>query len=441
MAYNPTEAFNRSFFVWLGMTGDGLGDPGYRELSFGGISPNFTWEAYIEGSVPGYVHTCTVKNWYKWGARKFILHTPFGRPTSGPEAFGYQADQYLIAKHGMEHDGETYYRCPWISKNFVKVWKSLITGSNCGLSDEIWDSWTSDWFNPDEPIEVHCILGTLVLETGTRFNDYFEKNEELALQRLKDSFSPIIESGMKVGADAFSAMTGPKFEEYKTYSQLVHINRKAQKYWWKFVQWVIRQVGLKNMYTEAYPWKKFTDPSIPPIILSENPYKNFNVFSEEYIYDHDYGYIRYLHSELGKINIHTAWGNWRPFTRYADGSPGKYYFLIDYEDSQYPPTDALWPNRYYVSSNSINNLYGSMCDYGAFAYVINEQPMQLHDPNTQNIRLNISINAPQCFIQDYSSFPGYTESFKYKFANKQAFIDYLQWTKDNQDYNPTHYPV
>lgn len=44
---------------------------------------------------------------------------------------------------------------------------------------------------------------------GSRFSSYFEKNQYEAIDRLKDSYMPLIKSGMKIGIDALEAMPGP----------------------------------------------------------------------------------------------------------------------------------------------------------------------------------------------------------------------------------------
>lgn len=438
MVYNPTEVFNRSFLVWYGMSGTSTGYPNYREGAWGSNDSSFTWVDWVTGDTPNHLYDWSLKKWYQWGARKFALHTPFGRPMGGTEAYLYQVDQYLNAKYGLIQNGVVEnYPCPWMTRDFVSVWRALINGEKGSLPDDVWDTWTGEWYDPDDPIEVTGFLGVLWGPTGSRFNKYFEEDEQKALQRLQDSFEPLIVSGMKIGADAMSVMPGPKYKSYLGPS--VSLTEKSQRGWWNFFQWMVRQVGLKNIYGEAYPLKNYTNPSFPPIVFSENPYVGCCFMSEEFIYDKDYGQFSYYHSDLGKIDIINSWQNWRPITRLANGSPGKHYYLLNYEDSQYSSSDPANPNNYYVSANSLSNLYGAVCDYGAYAYLMNEQPMQSYDTNPQNIRLKFTVQCSPFFLQNYSFSARYNESFLYKFPHKNQFIDYLQWTKNNQDYNPGNY--
>lgn len=240
----------------------------YRAALFGpGSDPNFRWMSFITGKVGGltlgaqpysvmgdaHMATANIRDWYKWGMRKFWLHAPFGRVgvrgefgfTGGhQEALQYQADAYYCAKHGCTCPIEGLLGnapTPWITddvingvtEGFVPLFKALISGSSAGLSEDVWLRLTGTgadkWYDPNDPIEVTSYNGSINFETFRKWKRWFETDQvltnpqwfgatgetegmparEYARYRLEKSFEPFKRAGMRIALDALVRAPGP----------------------------------------------------------------------------------------------------------------------------------------------------------------------------------------------------------------------------------------
>jgi len=355
---NPTEDITRN--IWVVYNFDGAIQPtyfGYRAVSWGGDNPSFTWLKFVNGEYPfpnidgynphpGRDHPWSIKAWYKWGARQFHLHMPFGRPyiistpppgTENYEHLSYQADAYLCAGEGL-YDNGIFYNAPMphLIVTFERIWRSLIEGKQYCTNEE----WASllEWFNPNEPIKVIVYNGTiskLPTET-TKENQYprwtrlFNENYDLALNRLKASVQPFINCGMQIALDALAIAPGSVPGQYIPTTAL---GESAQKGWWEFFTWLKETVGIENLYCEAHPEKRL---NLLTGNLDPSPYLGLNVMAAE-----DWSYFpsttaTSFHKmyELGSVRYLRCpyWGNVGPKTRRVNPylSPARYADLNEY---------------------------------------------------------------------------------------------------------------
>jgi hypothetical protein len=347
---------NLSSRLWVTYNFDGTVQPAnplYRAISWGADNPAFTWLKFVQGEFPfangynphpGRDHPWSLKAWYKWGARQFHLHMPFGRPyvvnppSAGQQNYehlSYQADAYLCAVEGFFDNG-ILYNAPmgYLATTFERIWKTLITGTKHCTDAE----WTSllQWFDPSDPIKVIVYNGTISKLHDTYENQYprwsrlFNENYDAALARLKESVKPFINCGMQISLDALAIAPGAIPGQYIPTSQL---SSNAQAGWWEFYNWLVSRVGIENLYCEAHPEKRQnllngrTDPS---------PYLGLNVMSAE-----DWSYFPastqvsfHKMSELGSVKYLRCpqWGSVGPKTRRINPvlSPARYADLSQY---------------------------------------------------------------------------------------------------------------
>lgn len=360
----PNEDITRN--IWVVYNFDGANQPtyfGYRATSWGGDNAAFTWLKFVNGEFPfadgynpheGRDHPWSVKAWYKWGARQFHLHMPFGRPfvpTPAPgfqnyEHLSYQADAYLCAMEGF-YDSGIYYNAPmpFLTITFERIWRSLIEGKQYCTNEE----WASllEWFNPNEPIKVIVYNGTIsklptesaIENQYPRWTRLFNENYDLALNRLKASVQPFINCGMQIALDALTTCPGSVPGQYIPTTAL---GESAQKGWWEFFTWLKKTVGIENLYCEAHPEKRL---NLLTGNLDPSPYLGLNVIAAE-----DWSYFpsttaTTFHKmyELGSVRYLRCpyWGNVGPKTRRVNPylSPARYADLNEYgsksqEDSE-----------------------------------------------------------------------------------------------------------
>lgn len=439
MTYNAQKTFDNGFVVGYNFSVSGSAASGVRAGSYGLDNTSFTWASFVTGTGPTMQQYWSVKRWYQWGCRKFWLHSPFGMPNSSSplEATQCQPDQYLNALNGLTYNGIVSNNpCPWITKDFIQVWRALSTGQKGNLSNSVWDSWTNQstgWFDPSDPISVTGYIGSISGSIGSRFSSYFEKNQYEAIDRLKDSYMPLIKSGMKIGIDALESMPGPIPGRHVPFSTL---GEKSQIMWWNFFSWLCDQVGKKNIYVESYPRKKLYDGT-----YYDNPYIGCSVATDDSLYSQDYELYNHSDSELGKVNLLKSFWESPPVTRKQDGSAAKHNFLLTYENAQWNNDgDGFLDGYWYVQGVPANG-YGAVCNYASYAYLLNED-YQSWDPAPER-----DISVPQVLVshadlQDYSVSPGFNtalnnELFLNKFPTSARFVDYLQYTYDEKDYDPT----
>lgn len=343
--------------IWIAYNFDGAiqpSYPAYRATSWGGDNPAFTWLKFVNGEFPfangynphpGRDNPWSLKAWYKWGARQFHLHMPFGRPyvvvTPPPgsenyEHLAYQADAYLCAGEGL-YDNGIFYNAPMphLVATFERIWKTLITGKQHCTNTE-WDKIT-EWFDPSDPIRVIIYNGAISGASGAvaenqypRWSRLFDNNYDAALARLKTSVQPFINCGMQIAIDALAGAPGPIPGQYISTDAL---SARAQMGWWEFFNWLKTEVGAENLYCESAPEKRlnlFTGN------LDPSPYLGLNVMAAE-----DWSYFpastaQTFHkmSELGEVNYlrATYWGSVGPKTRRVNPylSPARYFDLNAY---------------------------------------------------------------------------------------------------------------
>lgn len=351
----PTEDITKR--IWIAYNFDGAVQPSYpayRATSWGGDNPAFTWLKFVNGEFPfangynphpGRDHPWSLKAWYKWGARQFHLHMPFGRPyviaTPPPgsenyEHLAYQADAYLCAGEGL-YDNGIFYNAPMphLVVTFERIWRTLITGKQHCTNAE-WAKIT-EWFDPSDPIKVIVYNGAISGASGAvienqypRWSRLFGNNYDAALARLKSSVQPFINCGMQIAIDALTVAPGPVPGQYISTDAL---SAKAQTGWWEFFNWLKTTVGAENLYCESAPEKRlnlFTGK------LDPSPYLGLNVMAAE-----DWSYFpastaQTFHnmSELGSVNYlrATYWGSVGPKTRRVNPylSPARYFDLSQY---------------------------------------------------------------------------------------------------------------
>ena len=437
MPYDAQKLFNYGFIVTYDFSTEATPVVGNRTGSYGLGDENFTWMDFITGDSPTMVLEESIKNWYIWGCRNFLLLNPFGIPSSlaERETGAFQPDAYLCALNGMTHN-ELLCNTPnvWITDNFVDVWKALITGAQGNLSDSVWNEWTdvsTGWFSPSSPIRVIGCLGSFSSESlKDRWGTYFDQDESKAIHRLKESYLPIMKSGMRIGIESLSTMSGHTVGRYVP---TVDINTNAQVGWWKFFTWLEEKYSRKNIFCGGYPIKVIKDT-----IEYNNPYLGCSIFSDEWMADINTESLTHVDGDLGRVTLIKSFKTNRPLTKDPNNLSFKYHFLSDYESAT--PYDSGLRNGYSYVPDDITTLNGSMSDYGAFAYILNKDSDQEFDGNPERDITTRAVLVPSSFLINHYPESGYEESFQYKFDTSSSFIDYLIWTNTNDNYSPTEYP-
>ena len=336
------------------MSHGGGDDSGWRWLSWitgfsGGFTAGNIWDyrlyAAERGITPGsanwdqtaafgYIKQTSIAEWYKWGARRFHIHAPFGRVRQGyqgafpEEAKQYQPDAFVCARDGLVDysligAGKTFCNnpMPWITNDvvdgltqgFVPLWKALTTGTQGDLSNDMWQRLTgiggpSAWFDPNDPITVSSYIGAIHNENLRRFKLLFDRGNAIgttsngagietngvgcatfARQRLEDSVSPFLRSGMKIGFDALALSPGPVVGLNAAGNHFPDSDYNSQPYevqgitygatldaaWWSFFNdYVVPSFGRNNIYVEATPYKFTKDE-----VQYNNPYLGFPVIT------------------------------------------------------------------------------------------------------------------------------------------------------------------
>ena len=71
--------------------------------------------------------------------------------------------------------------------------------------------------------------------------------------------------------------------------------------------------------------------------------------------------------------------------------------------------------------------------------IYNKDSDQEFDSTPEKDITTRAVLVPASFLRDHSPTSGYQESFQYKFTSSIYFVNYLDWTYDNDDYDPTQY--
>jgi len=439
--------------IWVTYNFDGAiapAIPGFRAMSWGADKINFTWLKFVNGLPPfadsynpheGRDHPWSVKAWYKWGARQFHLHMPFGRPfvqISPPTGFenyehlAYQADQYLCAAEGFS-DNQVTYNAPMfhLVQDFERIWRSLIEGKQY-CTDAEWASLT-EWFNPNDPIRVIAYNGAITKGGQVEENQYprwsrlFNENYDAALGRLKSSVQPFINCGMQISIDALAGAPGPVPGLYISTDQL---SAKAQAGWWEFYMWLVGKVGTQNLYCESAPEKR---RNLVTGKLDQSPYLGLNVMASE-----DWSYFPastaisfHKLSELGPVKYLRCpyWGGGGPkagrVNRYL--SPARYPDLIQYSDTNGEYENSKGDGEYRINRQRIDLFLGSAFEEIYVARNLRDRFDQEGDPRPEmNRTIPGYMISPMC-LQEYPiswAAPG-LKRFIDKFRSIQALGEYV----------------
>jgi hypothetical protein len=447
------ETINIQERIWVTYNFDGAiapAIPGFRAMSWGADRINFTWLKFVNGLPPfadsynpheGRDHPWSVKAWYKWGARQFHLHMPFGRPfvqISPPPGFenyehlAYQADQYLCAAEGFS-DNQVTYNAPMfhLVQDFERIWRSLIEGKQY-CTDAEWASLT-EWFNPNDPIRVIAYNGAITKGGEVEENQYprwsrlFNENYDAALGRLKSSVQPFINCGMQISIDALAGAPGPVPGLYISTDQL---SAKAQAGWWEFYMWLVGKIGTQNLYCESAPEKR---RNLVTGKLDQSPYLGLNVMASE-----DWSYFPastaisfHKLSELGPVKYLRCpyWGGGGPKTgrvnRYL--SPARYPDLIPYSDTNGEYEGSKGDGEYRINRQRIDLFFGSAFEEIYVARNLRDRFDQEGDPRPEmNRTIPEYMISPMC-LQEYPiswAAPG-LKRFIDKFRSIQALGEYV----------------
>lgn len=377
--------------------------------------PQFTWFRWINGNYKGNsgqfifdaagntidqygtIASTSLKNWYTWGARRFHISSPFGKPIGTPESGAieggaYQPDAYVCARDGLYVSGVTYNTIgfvsgvtlnepmPWVVNDFVKTFKALITGTQGNLTNNEWNILTgaTGWFDPSDPIKLSFYNGAINQENYVRFKQL--GTTQAIFNRLVDSFTPFLEigNGVRIGLDALTRAPGatPGINVTSAIHNWAVANSNltlspfgpknflangetfgvSDAGWWNFYNnWLIPNFGKQNIYCEGAP-EAYRTGSGTSAVWRNNPY-----FGHPYISDDDGFYQSYGNepgtregtalsvypvrshqpSEMG--NVEGILSHFQSIRKYPNvgvsGSSGftygRYWFLRDYAIPSY----------------------------------------------------------------------------------------------------------
>ena len=515
--------------IWISFQFDGSGttffgdEPLSRAHGWGGGRNTFTWLKFLDLSLFGVYNPAvsveydgtgtqplnpwSLKKWYQWGARQFHLHMPFGRPAQnlGPESLAYQADAYLCARDGFTGppidsvSGDPIagipiqynIAMPWLTTDFVSVWSSLIKGQkHTDLSTIDWNN-ILQWYDPADPIRVIAYNGAISFATKDRENQYarwnqqYSGNPQLGLQRLKDSVQPFIDCGMQIAIDALVSAPGPvpgavvpssSNSEFASANPGYYLSNNNQSVWWDFFVWLKDQVGITNIYCEAYPYRRTltVSPSTvaSPIKLT-NPYLPYVQQGMGIMSNEEFSYISYASNpdkhtfaELGDKcryirNAYWAGANTKLKTKRNELFPGdplrslpRYpdfdRFGVTWNDSQNRPADPTeleytrGDRRF--DQNDPNSGYGSIFMYDIVGRNILDPIIDETEPVSGYNRTIPGVMIPNKMLQIYATLgltyiqAGYSlnkNSFGITFATGASFNNALRSYK-TLSYIETH---
>lgn len=457
------EAFRNNF--WVAYQFDSQGYDPYnttadvinKRVVAWAQDPSFTWHKFVNANPSIFYNTdWSLKRWYQWGQRNFDLHMPFGKPvlqnivSSGsssilthPEHLAYQPDAFLCARDGFgDVYGDSYFfnnPMRHLTDDFEKVWKALITGQQGELTDEQWYEITQ-WFNPNDPIRIIAYTGSISDAMFYRWSLLFNGDYDSALQRLKDSFQPFINCGMRIGLDALTTAAGAEPGRLIPFYKL---SRKAQQGWWEFYTWLEDQVGRENIYMEAHPYRRtvYTETGVATNEKDPNPYvgRGIGVMCEDessYFNDQissDYHY----NSELGKIHYLRAI-NWNNLHGYP--APKTRRFNSQLAFARYSMFDQFATTMTTARSENlpsdvgerriifrIQNAYGQGMIHEIAAIGLTQRFYQEQDTNSQNDRTRFGFIIDHARLQRFANFqiPTGQTQFIDRFPNSGKFIQYL----------------
>lgn len=429
------------------------GGPGERRraIGYGGDKDTFTWARFLSledcyNPSPGQLNPWSLKRWYQWGCRKFHLHNPFGKVAQGAaQELVYEVDQFLNARSGLSIGGAVQSTpMPWLTNDFVAVFKALTSGQRGNLDQATWDSWTKGadaWFDPTQPIDVIVYVGGMA-DPGAdvayqayvaRWNSIFSSGQTAGVRRLKDSVQPLIDAGCRIGFDAAVASPG------SVAGQRIPLSVQSlnlQKGWWNFWTWLGNTIGKSRMYVESHPFKKAGAPC---------SYLGYNVIADD-----DWSATPvvppgpdspHMTSEMGEVEFWRAiWQNTptsTPLISYMEGPEqvkGRYWFLVDSPyvltnkisgEQRLQPADCCQPGHNYY----YHTLYG-----GVVAYHLLEPQHTFGESNPSGNRTKAGILVPNSLLQilpeAHPSDPAYSMQFGIRFIDSGRLIEHLATVLD-----------
>lgn len=453
-AFRSDEASNIMDDVWVAYNFDGTPPPPQymgrvRAMGYGGSESGFSWFNFIQGysffnpsGLDG-TNPWSIKKWYQWGQRNFELHQPFGRPYFVPaedpfygvpaniprnENGSYQADGYLCARDGFVVNGFQVNRpMPWVTNDFEKIWKALITGDITQLTP--YQRTQLSWFDPNDPIKVIVYNGCISRLSETEENQYprwnalFAADYDSSLQRLKDSVQPFINCGMQIALDALVIAPGPRPGDYIPMDLM---NFESQRGWWEFYTWLKNTVGTRNLYCEAHPIRR---KNLRTGYIDSNPYLGMNVVAGEdfsYTPSLTYGdWSFHKMSELGSVKYlrSAIWSPFGPKTfRTAIANSGR-------SQARYP--DLLeWGTLasdadYRISLSQATNNYQSGLMHIFAARNIKDRYDQEGDLYPEQNITQSGYIFPPTILQSYTNTPAGQQQFIQRFPTAVDFKAYL----------------
>lgn len=423
-----------------------------RAVGYDADSSLFTWKKFIslDGSynpTPGELNPWSLKKWYMWGCRKFHLHCPFGKVSVGNEqGLVYEVDQFLNAKNGLSLDGKVQNTpMPWLTNDFVSVFKALTTGQQGTLDSDTWNSWTigkDAWFNPQEPIDVIVYVGGMA-EPGNdtayqaylkRWNELFDSSYAKGLARLRNSVLPFVEANCRIAFDASVVSPGPlPGKNVSLDAQGINLQRG----WWTFWQWLTKKIGKSRIYVESYPFKKDGEP---------NPYLGYGIISDD-----DWSYSKWVSvgpngphptSELGRVEFwRSIWQNTEETTPliflHVNGVdvPQRYSFLKDVRYAMRNKDGDIRLSTATCCSENHNYYYADI--YAEMiAYHLLEKQHTRDEPNEDEnftvsgilVQTNLLQILPEAFQNDVAA----KMQFGRRFDSASSFIDFLSMRMESR---------
>lgn len=446
-----------------------------RAVGFGGDKSNFSWKRFIDlqdeynpyGTASGYpagtLNPWSLKKWYLWGCRKFYLHNPFGKVAQGKrQQLVYEIDQYLTARDGLTLSLPNFPSevqntpCPWLTNDFVAVFKALCSGKRGTLDEATWNSWTTGpnaWFNPAEPIDlivyiggmadpgVDGPMGTSYTDYGAyirRWEQYFQTDPVAAAKRLRDSVAPLLAVGCGIGFDALVVSPGPVAGDWIPTQK---ISAELQKGWWTFWRWLQTRIPKNRLYMESHPFRSNG---------KSNPYLGINVIADD-----EWSYATCCQSgtpngphhtsELGSVEFfRTVWQVGEDSTLFigknlegSDRVYERYYWLLGLDDNIRPSGEVrMRPPQ--CCSPGHNYYWYHLYDKIIAFHWLEQQHTRGEVAPWKNSTKSVFL-VPNSILQvlppSYGGDPNYYRQFGSRYPTKDDYIVYVAQLIDQKKTN------
>jgi hypothetical protein len=485
--------------IWFNMDGNSTTlNPGARAVGFYADDPSFSWFRFVNGNYKGAsgqqiadaagntidpydtLKNTSLKEWYKWGARRFSIHQPFGKvpltanTTQRQEALSYQPDAYINARDGLNIGGITCNEpMPWLIPDFVKTFKALVTGTQGTLTNQEWNILTgvTGWFNPADPIKLLFYTGTINNENYIRWKTYGYTG---AKQRLIEGYQPYLDVGADIGLDALVVCPGPTVGINYLQAQHLYSQTNPNAYapfvgdygdgttlgptldavWWDvYSNWILPNFGQDSVFAEAAPTAFKIGNT-----WYDSPYLGLPFISDDEFFNNAYGnepnstLITRMHklSEMGPIEVFfPMFQGIRRMSIVGVSGPsgftfGRYWYLNDYAAPAYyydnngntfPEMDGNARVYRVVESTG----YGTIqWDYALAAdKLLNKSTGKYDDPKLDETKHRAYLNWSSLFnspIENQGEGGAYTniggvEDFASRFPTIDDYAHYLAFLK------------